>query len=142
MATWATASSHSRGVSPRLMPRSNSSTSGGISANNGSSASFNNSSRATSASRRSTAPRRQQPARRICAFDPTSSARSLALIIHQRPGGWVGSNTPPAVDFDDIAGQKFSILRRQEQRRVGNILHPRQAAERHAGDEFFALAGL
>ena len=47
MATWATASIHSRGVSPRLTPRSNSSTSGGISANSGSSASSRSSRRAS-----------------------------------------------------------------------------------------------
>src|SRR6476660_2012473 len=54
MAMWATASIQSRGVSPRLRPRSNSSASEGISANTGSSASLSNSRRATSASRRST----------------------------------------------------------------------------------------
>ena len=54
MATWATASIQSRGVSPRLTPRSNRSTSDRISLNSGSSASLRSSRRATSASRRST----------------------------------------------------------------------------------------
>jgi hypothetical protein len=67
----ATESIHSRGVSPRLTPRSNRSTTGGISANSGSSASFNSSSRATSASRRSTT-------------TLVRSAASIARLMHRR----------------------------------------------------------
>src|SRR6516164_5147828 len=54
ISTWVTASIHSRGVSPRLMPRSKRSMLAGISSNNGSSASLRSSSRASSASCRST----------------------------------------------------------------------------------------
>src|SRR6185437_494310 len=52
--TCAMTSIHSRGTSPRLIPRSNRSMFAGTSANSGSSASLSNSRRATSASRRST----------------------------------------------------------------------------------------
>ncbi len=90
---------HSRGVSPRLMPRSNRSISGGISANSGSSASLSSSSRATSASCRSTTTPVRSAARCAPGAPPPSGGRPGASAGGAAFGGFAFS-TPHDVDVN------------------------------------------
>ncbi len=197
MATCATASIHNRGVSPRLTPRSNSSTSRGISAEQRIErlvqqfkpchfgiaqidddagalgrldarlmdrvlqrrrlGGFRHSlGLALSSPHRRYVPRPNNTPGSACKkiatrpiarpqgtnygrFDEKSlSFRMIGIPIPAAPPAL---NDPPAIDLDDIAGEKFGIRRSQIERRIGNILRLRQPAERHRRNELLALAG-
>src|SRR5712691_6718026 len=96
--TCATESTHSLGVSPWLMPRSNRSICSGTCANRGSSASFRMTSRATSASRRSTT----TPVR------SAASIRACRSASRRRTGRLSAAALPPLFGASDMDGLSFS----------------------------------